>query len=340
MTVKTRMICGILAMGLAAVAATGAPTRPTGTFVQLTRAVATNTAANWRADLDAAKAAGMDLVIVQWTAEPPVAYFAADTNDLPMCTETYETLERLFDAARDSGLTLYLGLMNDPGYWKAITGRDRVLRDYFLLRVARNERLQKQLLERFGSRPEWAGYYIPEEIDDLTWRNPARAAFLRDYLSLMTERLKFNDAARPVAVSAFFRGRTAPDIFARTLLDLTTNGTHRVDAVLVQDGAGTDDPPLSYVPLYYKALRDTWTAQAPRLWGVVELFTQTSPAGQPFAAAPADPARVARQIAGAAPHVERLVVFTLKDYADPSRGPDAGRLFQALCVPATSAPVP
>jgi hypothetical protein len=257
-----------------------------------------------------------------------------------MCPETYETLERLFEAVRDSGLTLHLGLMNDPGYWTAITARDRVLRDYFLLRVARNERLQKQLLERFGNRPEWAGYYIAEEIDDLTWRDPRRAVFVRDYLSLMTARLKSNDPARPVAVSAFFRGRTAPDIFARTLLDLTTNGAHRVDAVLVQDGAGADDPPLAYIPLYFQALREAWTADAPKLWGVIELFTQTSPEGQPFAAVAATPERVVKQIAAAAPHVERLVVFTLKDYADPSRGPGAAQLQQALRATAASSPEP
>jgi hypothetical protein len=163
---------------------------------------------------------------------------------------------------------------------------------------------------------------------------------MRDYLSLMTARLKVNDSARPVAVSAFFRGRTAPDIFAHTLLDLTTNSAHRVDAVLVQDGAGTDDPPITYIPLYYKALRDAWVAEAPQLWGVVELFTQTSSAGQPFAAVSADPARVAKQVEAAAPQVERLIVFTLKDYATPSGGPDAARLHQALCLPTVSAPAP
>jgi hypothetical protein len=340
MTVKMRTICGYLAVGLAAATALGAPPKPTGTFVQLTRAVATNSVADWRTDLAAVKAAGMDTLIVQWTAEAPVAYFAADTNDLPMCPETYATVERLFEAAGDSGLSIYLGLMNDPGYWKAITGRDRVLRDYFLLRVARNERLQKQLLARFGHHREWVGYYLAEEIDDLTWRSPSRAALLRNYLSLMTGRLKLNDPGRPVAVSAFFRGRTAPDIFARTLLDLTTNSAQRVDAILVQDGAGADDPPLAYIPLYYGALREAWTAEAPQLWGVVELFAQTSAEGKPFTAVPAGPSRVARQVAAAAPLVDRLVVFTLKDYADPSRGAEAARLHQMLCAPTNDSPVP
>jgi len=233
-------------------------------------------------------------------------------------------------------MAVHLGLMSDPGYWGAITGRDRVLRDYFLLRVARNERLQLQLLERFGNRSEWAGYYIPDEIDDLTWRSPGRADHMRNYLALMAQRLRTNDVARTIAVSAFFRGRTAPDIFARTLLGLTTNLAARVDALLIQDGAGVGDPPANYMPLYFKALSESWPAGAPRLWGIVELFAQTSRGKETFAAVPAQPARVSGQIAAVAPYVERLVAFTVKDYADPSRGPAAAALFQALSEPATS----
>jgi len=337
MTVNSRILSMMLAAGLAAVtAAAGTPPRLTATFIQLTRAVATNSVAEWQADFNRLKALGINTAIVQWTAEPPVAYFQADTNDLPQCRETYSTLENLFEAAKGSGIALHLGLMSDSGYWGAITGRDRVLRDYFLLRVARNEKLQMQLLERFGTRPEWVGYYIPDEIDDLTWRTPGRAEYMRNYLTLMTQRLRTNDAARTIAVSAFFRGRTAPDIFARTMLGLTTNAVSRVDTILVQDGAGVGDPPANYMPLYFEALSDVWPADAPRLWGVVELFAQTSQGQAPFAAVPADPVRVARQIATIAPCVDRLVAFTIKDYADPSRGPAAEALYRALSEPVSS----
>ena len=202
--------------------------------------------------------------------------------------------------------------------------------------MARNEKLQRQLLEHFGDRQEWVGYYIPDEIDDLTWRAPARGAFFRDYLSLLTQRLRTNDATRTVAVSAFFRGRTAPDIFARTLLSLTTNAASRVDTLLVQDGAGVGDPPVEYMPVYFKTLSEMGTAGAPHLWGVVELFDQTSRGTEPFAAVPAAPARVAGQIAAVAPYVERLVAFTFKDYADPARGPAAAALHRSLSEPAAA----
>ena len=335
MTVNSRILHVMLAAGwMAATATAGVPPRLTATFIQLTRAVATNSVADWQADLSRLKAAGIDTVLVQWAAELPVAYFRADTNNLPGCNETYDTLETFFEAVKGSGLSVHLGLTSDPAYWKAITARDRLLRDYFLLRVARNEKLQLQLLERFGDRPEWVGYYIPDEIDDLTWRAPSHGAYLRDYLALMTQRLRTNDAARTVAVSAFFRGRTAPATFARTLLTLTSNAVSRVDTLLIQDGAGVGDPPVAYMPAYFKTLHELWPAGAPHLWGVVELFEQTSRGTEPFAAVPAQPARVAGQIASIAPDVERLVAFTVKDYADPARGPAAAALYRLLSEPA------
>ncbi len=335
MIVNRRILSVMLAAGLAAATATaGVPPRLTATFVQLTRAVATNSVAEWQADINRLKAAGIDTLIVQWTAEPPVVYFQGDTNDLRQCHETYGALENLFEAVKGSGIAVHLGLVSDPGYWGAITGRDPVVRDYFLLRVARNEALQQQLLDRFGNRAEWVGYYIPDEIDDLTWRTPGRAVLMRDYLALMTQRLRANDTVRTVAVSAFFRGRTAPDIFARTLLNLTTNtAASRVDALLIQDGAGVGDPPATYMPLYFQTVSGLWPAEAPRLWGVVELFAQTSHAAEPFIAAPAEPVRVSGQIASVAPYVERLVAFTFKDYADPARGPAAAALYRALSEP-------
>jgi len=78
----------------------GVPPRLTATFIQLTRAVATNSVAEWQADLNRLKALGIDTVIVQWTAEPPVAYFQADTNELRQCCETYGTLENFFEAVK------------------------------------------------------------------------------------------------------------------------------------------------------------------------------------------------------------------------------------------------
>ena len=298
-----------------------------GTFIQLNRSVATNSVDTWKADLAKMRAVGINTLIVQWSVEKPVAYFR--TNSLP-CAEQYDTIKRLFEAVHGSGMTVYLGLENDPDYWTQIKSRDRVLRDYFLLRVAANEQVQKGLLAAFELMPEWVGYYIPDEVDDLSWRHPSKQGFIQGYLSLMTRRLKANDPKRAVAVSAFFRGRTAPDIFGRNLVDLTTRTDPHVDIVLVQDGVGVGDPPDRYVPTYLKTLREMWPPKGPQFWVVVEAFRQTSSANAPFAAEPASPERLAGQIESAGACADRSILFTFNDYAHPGRGAAAAALYKSL----------
>ena len=337
------LVTSLLALStlLAAIAASGQRAPLNGTFIQLNRSYTNKTAEAWVQDMERMRQAGIDTLIVQWCAQDQIAYV---TNTISSYAEQLPgVLDTFFDAVKDRGFTVHLGLHNDSAYWQQIRGRDRVVRDYFLVRIAQNERLQKALLARYGGRAEWAGYYIPDEIDDLTWRMPERRTLVRDYISLMTERLRANDAGRLVSVSTFFRGRTAPDIYATNLLNIVCGGpSNQVDAVLVQDGVGVGDPPPSYVSIYFDELNIAWTTNAPALWGVVEAFQQTSKGSEPFAAVPTAPARLQQQVETAATRFQRLVLFTFLDYADPARGPGADALFQALRkmprAPAASSP--
>ena len=122
--------------------ATGEPAHPvTGTFLQLNRAMVSLSADDWSATLDKMKAIGINTIIIQWCAEEPISYFR---NDLSF-PEQHEVIERIFAAAGGKGFTFYLGLQNDPAYWQQIQKSENALREYFQIRVARNERLQKAL---------------------------------------------------------------------------------------------------------------------------------------------------------------------------------------------------
>lgn len=316
----------ILMSVVAALSATVGSAQLSSTFVQLNRTVAKQGTAAWSDDLARMRAVGIDSLIVQWSGDDEVSYVRSD--DLPQ-QEQYDTVADIMAAAGKQGMTVFLGLHNDGHFWSQITARDRALKEYFLVRVAQNERLQRVLLARFGTAESLAGTYVPDEIDDLSWRDPARRGLLRDYLTLLDKRLASNDESRPVLISAFFRRRTAPDVFVRNLVDAVA-GT-RIERVLVQDGLGTRASVGRHVGAYFKALADGWPESGPELWCVVEGFEQTSPAGKPFTAVPAPAERLLAQIAGASEVFEnRLVLFTFLDYADPDLGPAGAGLYEAL----------
>jgi hypothetical protein len=298
----------------------------TGTFLQLNPVLAEKSVAAWRSDLVQMRAAGLRTLIIQWSAAGKVSYFK---NDLPF-EDKFATIERIFEAIGDDPVEVYLGLEHDPNYWMEITAREQTLKDYFLVRVARNLRIQLAMLNAFSARRNWRGYYIPDEIDDKSWRVTGRRKLMRDYLARMTRELRKSDASREVCVSSFFRGRTAPDVYARLLSDLTEETG--LDHVLVQDGAGEGDPPLRYVPVYFQALREGWRQGRPDLWCVVEAFQRVD-GGKGFKAVPAAPERLREQVTQGRLYFTNLVLFTFSDYADPDLGAEgeaAYKVIQAL----------
>lgn len=314
--------------------ATAARAGVDGSFIQLTRDKAERETEAWREDFRRIKSLGGSLVIVQWTAEEPVLYFHP-TTPLPGMTEEHPAVERILEAAEAEGLGVVLGLQHQPEYWRQLEGRDKVLRDFFRIRLSRNERLQRALLKAFGGHKAWRGYYIPDEVDDLNWRAPEKQEEIHAYLRTMAERLGRNDSNRFVAVSAFFRGRTEPDRLVRNFVDIFA-GTG-ISYLLVQDGVGVGDPPVDYVSAYHEAFSRGWTPEAagargplPTRWCVIEAFAQTSAPGQPFAAVPAPPERLRQQVEAARPHYQQLILYTYQDYLCPELSPEAAASFQSL----------
>ncbi len=295
-------------------------------YIQLNRGHGEMSVGEWSADILQMQSVGIDTLIVQWSAENGVAYFRADGLPYP---EQYDVLERLFAALRGSGMQVFLGLRHENHYWVQIQGRDRVVHDYMRLRVSQNEALQRALLSRFDEEPAWVGYYIPDEVDDLTWREMPRRQYLQQYLSMMGMRIRAHDAARRIGISAFFRVRSAPSVFADLLSECVSGSA--IDCVMIQDGAGENDPPVEYLPLYLEALSDACTeGRLPALWYVVEAFRRTSLPSEPFAAEPAPPDRFVQQLRLAPKGVEGLVLFTFPDYVDPDRSEGARLLYKTL----------
>ena len=331
-TPRFGIVAAALALALAGRPSPGGAGDLSGTFIQLNRAAAARTVAQWQDDLDQMARVGIRTIIVQWSAEDGIAYFRGDLPD----REKHDALERLFEAASGRGLAIHLGLRTRRDYWTQLTAREIVLRDYLLVRVSENEQVQKALMKQFGKRPEWAGYYIPDEIDDLNWRTPERIAIIRGYVGLMCDRLRANDAKREISVSAFFRSRTAPHVFARNLLAIA--GTNALDHVIVQDGTGVGDPPPRYTPVYFSELSAAWAAPRPDLWCAVEIFEQQSRGEEGFHAAPATFARVEGQIRNAAPHFQELVLFSFLDYMDPDVSEQSAALYNGFINRAAQPP--
>ncbi len=85
--------------------------------------------------------------------------------------------------------------------------------------------------------------------------------------------------------------------------------------MLVQDGAGENNPAEAFRALYFEALKGN-KPEGLALGGILEIFTRTSPEGEPFAAVPAPPEGIGRQLAEARKFFDYLAAFSL-EYLEP-----------------------
>lgn len=276
-----------------------------GTFLQPTLADLDRDPAYWRGLLAEFRALGMTQVIVQWLRYGPHSL--------------EPILSPLAAAAAETGIALHLGLAFDPAYWGLLAEPEAELARH----LGRWRAASLDVAERALDRCNPAGWYLPEEIDDLAWVGFARRDLLVEHLARSTAGLAHLAPGRPVAISTFIGGRGEREEFLTAwrqvwaAADLT---------VMVQDGQGVHRLPDDRLRPYLHGIADA-ARHFRRRWAIViEMFEQLS--GTPlddaaFSARPAPLSRVARQIAlgQAFPEAGR-VAFAAREYmlASPAPG--------------------
>ena len=297
-----------------------------GTFIQLSREWSKLETEDWNQLFDIIEYAGLETIIIQWTASEEIAYFEPAPEQY---TETYPVLNHLFEALEGRNLQVVLGLSSDPDYWTNISTRNDVRDVYFRVRNTHDLRVQEALLELFGDNSNWTGYYLSEEIDDINWREPADEEVFHQFLLRAGRIIQERDKDRPVSISSFFRKRTAPSTYATNLYRLMTNTV--VSRLWIQDGIGVFPLSSSLIEPYFQTLSRQFNGNPTQLGVVVELFETTSKPDEPFQASPALASRVKNQLKNASMVGGPIVLFSLLDYADPRKGGNEKEIYEVIC---------
>jgi hypothetical protein len=286
----------VVAAGAASIPGTGAETfgnpekRPllNGTFIQLLEQNGRWNHARWERQFDYFKAIGLQQVVIQWTLHDNRAFFATQTfEQAPLLP-----LETILELAEARGIELYLGLAAESRYWDMIKQIPVYQEEYLNRLRMKSERVAQEVAAIATQYKAFRGWYIPEEIDDLTWRSPKTRKLLHQHLKQLSGFLKKLTPDGKVLLSGFSNSRMSPDsygAFWNALLKETS-----VDILLFQDGTGTAKLTSDLLPSYLKAVRRATDANGKKLQVVVELFTVVSEF--PFKAVPAPILRVTQQL--------------------------------------------
>jgi hypothetical protein len=287
-----------------------------GTFLQLTKAQIARPAAEWQQLFDELRTIGINAIFLQWTVLDKKPLFQTARHE----TAADTPLASILDLAARSGIRVWVGLAMDSSYWEEIKQTPELLRPYFRRRLQDLAGFLDDLNATTAGAP-FAGWYIPDEIDDRTWLDSGKRSILKKYLAETVALLKARRPGSKVAISGFSNSFADPDLLASFWGDVIR--ASGIDLLLFQDGVGEGKVALEDIGLYYEALDRAVRNAGAQLGAVVELFT-LMPDGRRL---PAMVGRIRAQIAAA----NRLtsfpaVAFSIPDYMSHLAGRQASDL--------------
>ena len=293
-----------------------------GTFLQLTNAQLARPAEEWRQLFDELRTIGINTLFLQWTVLDRKPLFQTERHE----TAANTPLAWILDLAAQSGIRVWFGLALDSSYWQEIKQPAELLKPYFRTRLHDLAGFLDDLNATTSGAP-FAGWYIPDEIDDRTWLDPAKRTILKKYLAETVALLKAQRPGSKVAISGFTNSFADPDLLASFWADVIR--ASGIDLLLFQDGVGEGKVALENIGLYYEALDRAVRGVGAQLGAVVELFS-LMPDGRRL---PAMVGRIREQIAAA----NRLtgfpaVAFSIPDYMSHLAGRRASDLLSDFLV--------
>jgi hypothetical protein len=287
-----------------------------GTFLQLTETQLARPPAEWRQLFEELRTIGINTLFLQWTVLDRKPLFRTAKHEI---TDNMP-LAAILDLAAQFGIRVWFGLALDSSYWDEIKQSPELLRPYFHRRLQHLVGFLDDLNATTAGAP-FAGWYIPDEIDDRTWLDPGKRTILKKYLAETVSLLKARRPGSKVAISGFSNSFADPDLLASFWADVIR--ATGIDLLLFQDGVGEGKVALENIGLYYQPLARAVRSVGAQLGAVVELFS-LMPDGRRL---PAMTSRIWEQIATA----NRLtsfpaVAFSVPDYMSHFGGPQASDL--------------
>src|SRR5919204_2208729 len=266
-----------------------APPRLSGTFLQLWSTHGAWPEDTWQRLFGYLERLRVGEIVIQWSLYDDLAFYpSARHAHVPQ-----PPLPLIMRLAAERRMSVLVGLASDSAFWNKIARGPELVESYLKAQRARSESVAREVMPLVASEASFAGWYISEEIEDGTWKDPRARTILIDHLRELAAALRVVTPAARIGISGFSNAQTQPSTFGEFWTRLLQAAP--IDVFMFQDGIGARKQRLSFLPLYLEAARDATRASGRQLQVIVELFEQTGEA-ESFAAIPARMDRIERQV--------------------------------------------
>lgn len=187
-------------------------------------------------------------------------------------------IETMIFFAKKYQIKIVFGLYHDPEYFKRISQDNLNLPRYLNSLKKKSLNIARQIISKYDDENIIAGFYIPQEIDDLNWQTNDKVKALSLYISSINLELNKISKNQPLYISGFYNQHTAIKKYVSMWNEIIQN--NKSIKVLIQNGVGANDIPQSICLDYF----DQFYSQLPRnQWGIIaELFTRSKKSNHQF----------------------------------------------------------
>jgi hypothetical protein len=244
----------------------------TGTFITLCNTVICRnskwTQPEWNEQLDKMKKMRLNKLIVQYSIHQNIAWYSP--CKLPFIVRSDSSLNKIFTAAKATGIKVWLGLYFDESWNKSDKASANVYSDLLIKQKAAIDELNTL----FGKDKAFGGWYIPQEINDLDWQTNDRKTLLFNWLQEIAKYAHSKNPAKPVMISPYFNLWQPADVLEEWYNELLTTAKD-IDWVYVQDGIGTTLKGIDVdIPHYYSHIKSACNKHGKKFGAIVESYKQ------------------------------------------------------------------
>ncbi|MDR1563342.1 MAG: DUF4434 domain-containing protein [Oscillospiraceae bacterium] len=302
----------------AADAVTGSP-QLAGSFIQ-PPLVEGWSDAHWREEYRLMQEAGMDHLILQWTADS-LSKTTIYPTSIAGFTHNYsiDVVEKSMLLGDELGMDIYVGLQLNEVFFTNYANNVPWLNQ----EAVYSEALVRELWARYGHHPSFKGWYVTFEVDNWNYNLPTGSApdtnklqNLVNYYNKLVPVIKQLSPGKPIMTSPFYN--INPDTSVLQTAGWRTMWRYileRVDFTIIalQDGIGAGHAKTNQIAPWYEAtlnaINDAGKAGICELWSDVEIFNsdwQPMPIGT-----------IVADMEAVKPYVTTYTSFSFNHYMSP-----------------------
>lgn len=263
----------------------------------------------WSKEFEYMQAAGLDQMLIQWTADSKekTTIFPSSLPGYRQNTR-HDVVERALATADASDAKVYLGLQINDDWWSKYIDDGAWLENEATIGNA----LADDLWARYQGHPSLAGWYLPFEVDNVE-TGPEQWDNLIAFYRTVGDHLRLLAPGKPVVISPFFdthQGMTSSQWQA--MWEYVLQGSS-IDVLALQDGVGAGHATARQLPEWFdavgEAIQDVHAAT--ELWADTETFHRG------YATMPIR--SIVDDMCAVQPYVSNDVSFSFNHYLSPQQ---------------------